>query len=199
MAVDVHADIQAIEEIRRRVEAAENAGDPEYYAGLLADDAVFMVPDFPVQNGRDACAAFLRDLMPGLIEVFDRRITYAGSEVRVLDDIAFDRGEFAFTIRPRSGGDASRVTGKYFWLYARAADGGWRLSRAVVTRDDPDERSGSQLSFRGSGPLANGSFPQPHHGSDSADPAARWILRLPEHPRCDRHQRVRDRTQAVFR
>ncbi len=139
MALDVQADIRAIEEIRRRVEAAENAGDPEYCAGLLADDAVFMVPDFPVQNGRDACAAFLRDLMPGLIEVFDRRITYAGSEVRVLDDIAFDRGEFAFTIRPRSGGDASRVTGKYFWLYARAADGGWRLSRAVVTRDDPDE------------------------------------------------------------
>ena len=137
--MDIQADIRAIEDIRRRVEAAENAGDPEYCAGLLADDAVFLVPDFPVQNGRDACAAFLRDLIPGLIEFFDRRITYTGSEVRVLDDIAFDRGEFAFTVRPRSGGDESLVTGKYFWLYARAADGGWRLSRAVVTRDDPDE------------------------------------------------------------
>ena len=47
------------------VEAAENAGDPEYCAGLLADDAVLMVPDFPVQNGRDACVGFLRDLLPG--------------------------------------------------------------------------------------------------------------------------------------
>jgi uncharacterized protein (TIGR02246 family) len=137
--VDVQADIRAIEEIRRRVEAAENAGDAEYCADLLADDAVIMVPDFPVRNGRDACAAFLRELMPGLLEVFDRRITYTGSEVRILDDIAFDRGEFSFTIRPRSGGVASRVTGKYFWLYARAADGGWRLSRAVVTRDDAEE------------------------------------------------------------
>jgi hypothetical protein len=84
---------------------------------------------------------FLRELLPGLIEFFDRRIIYTGSEVRILDDIAYDRGEFAFTVRPRSGGNESRVTGKYFWLYARAADGGWRLSRAVVTRDDVDEPS----------------------------------------------------------
>ena len=139
MSFDPHADIRAIEEIRRHVEVAENAGDPEYCAGLLTDDAVLMVPDFPIQNGRDACAAFLRELLPGLLEVFDRRITYTGLEVRVVDNIAFDRGEFAFTVRPRSGGDESRVTGKYFWLYARATDGGWRLSRAVVTRDDADE------------------------------------------------------------
>ena len=137
--MDVHADIRALEEIRRRIEATENAGDAEFSTGLLADDAVFMVPDFPVQNGRDACAAFLRENMPALIEVFDRHITYTGSEVRVLDNVAFDRGEFSFTIRPRSGGRASRVTGKYFWLYARAADGGWQLSRVVVTRDDADE------------------------------------------------------------
>ena len=108
MAADIQADVRAIEDLRRRVEAAENAGDPEYCAGLLADDAVFLLPDFPVQTGRDACAAFLRDLMPGLIEFFDRRITYTGSEVRVLDDIAFDRGEFAFTVRPRSGGAESQ-------------------------------------------------------------------------------------------
>ena len=98
-----------------------------------------MVPDFPVQNGRDACVGFLGELLPGLVEVFERRIVYSGSEIRVLGDMAFDRGEFAFTIRPRSGGVESRVTGKYFWLYSRAADGGWRLSRAVVSRDDPDE------------------------------------------------------------
>ena len=139
MPSDPRADNQAIAEIRRRIEAAENAGDPEFFAELFAEDAVMMVPDFPVQDGRDACVAFLRELLPGLLEVFDRRITYTGSEVRVLEHAAFDRGEFAFTIRPRSGGDLSRVTGKYFWLYARAEDGGWRLSRAVVTRDDPEE------------------------------------------------------------
>jgi len=139
MPPDAQADARAIEDIRRRVEAAENSGDAEYCASLLADDAVMMVPDFPVQNGREACAALLRDLMPGLLEMFDRRITYTGLEVRILDNIAFDRGEFAFTIRPRSGGNVTRVTGKYFWLYARAADENWQLSRAVVTRDDTDE------------------------------------------------------------
>ena len=30
------------------------------------------------------------------------------------------------------------MTGKYFWLYTRTADG-WRLWRAVVTRDDDEE------------------------------------------------------------
>ena len=54
MPVDFQADVRAIDEIRRRLEA-ENAGEIEYFADLFADDAVMMVPDFPIQNECSTC------------------------------------------------------------------------------------------------------------------------------------------------
>ena len=57
------------------------------------------------------------------------------TEVRVIGEYAFDRGSFAFSVAPRSGGDTSRETGKYLFLYSRAADGSWKIARAIVNLD----------------------------------------------------------------
>jgi ketosteroid isomerase-like protein len=125
--------------IRERLEAAENAGDVQAIVATLAADAVLLVPDFPVQEGRAACAAFLGALLPSLLSEFDRRIEYTSDEVKRLGDAAFDRGRFAFTVAPRTGGEPRVVTGKYLWLYTQTTPGRWELARMVVTRDDPGE------------------------------------------------------------
>ena len=156
MTTAVRQDVRELSDMRRVMERAENAGDPEPIIELFADDAVAMLPDFEVQEGRDACAAFLRNLLPGLLEHFDRRITYRSAEVRVLDTAAFDRGTFAFGIRPKSGGTLERVTGKYFWMYERDADGAWKLSRMIVSRDEdlqsePSRSSGTLAAALGVG------------------------------------------------
>ena len=132
-------DLAAIDALRQTLEAAENAGDPETAATLLAEDAVMMVPDFPVQEGKDACAAFLRDMMPALHEQFDRHVTYSSEEVSVTGDMAIDRGTFSFTVSPRSGGDPEQVTGKYLWILRRSTAGPWRIARLIVARDEPWE------------------------------------------------------------
>ncbi len=134
------ADLQAVNALRLALEEAENRGDPEPIVARLAPDAVLMVPTFPVSDGRDACAAFLRETLPGLLEHFDRRITYGSSEVRVMGEVAVDRGTFSFTIRPRAGGDESVERGKYLYVLAKDPDDGWRLSRAIVTLDEKDDR-----------------------------------------------------------
>jgi|SRR2546430_4655732 len=135
MKTDTQTDVRQIEEILRRIEAAENAGDATAMIDLLAEDAVIMAPDQPVQEGKAACAAFLTDVIASLFEQFDRRIAYVSAEVRVIGEYAFDRGSFAFSIAPRSGGDTSRETGKYLFLYSRAADGSWKIARAIVNLD----------------------------------------------------------------
>ncbi|PYR05478.1 MAG: hypothetical protein DMG00_21560 [Acidobacteria bacterium] len=135
MKTDTETDVRQIEEILRRIEAAENAGDATAMIDLLAEDAVIMAPDQPVQEGKAACAAFLTDVIASLFEQFDRRIAYVSAEVRVIGEYAFDRGSFAFSIAPRSGGDTSRETGKYLFLYSRAADGSWKIARAIVNLD----------------------------------------------------------------
>jgi len=135
MKTDTETDVRQIDDILRRIEAAENAGNSTAMIDLLAEDAVIMAPDQPVQEGKAACAAFLTDVIASLFEQFDRRIAYVSAEVRVIGEYAFDRGSFAFSVAPRSGGDTSRETGKYLFLYSRAADGSWKIARAIVNLD----------------------------------------------------------------
>ena len=138
-ADDQHARIQELHDIRRRLEAAENAGDAEYIGGLFADDAVVMVPNEPVEEGRQACVDFIRRTLPPLVEHFDRRISYESAEVRLMGEFAYDRGSFSFTATPRSGGDTTHARGKYLWLYSRSPHGAWQLARAILSLDDAPE------------------------------------------------------------
>jgi uncharacterized protein (TIGR02246 family) len=134
------ADAVALAAVRDALEAAENAFDPDAVAALFADDIVAMVPDVPVQTGKAACAAFMREVMGELSARFVRHITYTSDEVALLGETAFDRGTFAFTTTPRDGGTTRRVTGKYLWLLRRAAGQQWRIARLIVSRDDaPDD------------------------------------------------------------
>ena len=130
------ADVREVEQMLRRIEAAENTGNAADIADMLAEDAVIMVPNQPVQEGKAACARFVADVLAGVVEQFDRRIVYISAEVRVIGDCGFDRGSFTFTVAPRSGGDTSRETGKYLFLYSRAAGGSWKIARAIVNLDD---------------------------------------------------------------
>jgi len=132
-------DLSTIADIRRRFEACENSGDTDGTAELLADDAVFMVPDYPVQEGKAAIVGFLREISGWLLAQFDRHISYVSTEVAILGDLAFDRGTFAFDVLRKSGGPTTHVTGKYLWLLRREDDGAWRMSRLIVTRDDEPE------------------------------------------------------------
>lgn len=129
-------DIGTIATVRAALQSAENASDPDAAAALLADDAVLMVPDFPVQEGRTTCLAFLRDVMGWLAENFVRQIRYDSAEIVVDGDVAFDRGTFSFTCTPRSGAKTTQTTGKYLWILRRSATGSWMVSRAIVARDE---------------------------------------------------------------
>ena len=136
-------DISVIADIRQRFEASENAGDTDATAELLTDDAVGIVPDYPVQEGKPAIVAFLREISGWLLAHFDRQISYLSTEVTILGDLAFDRGTFAFDVVRKSGGPTTHVTGKYFWLLRRH-DGSWRISRFIATRDDEPESEGEE-------------------------------------------------------
>jgi ketosteroid isomerase-like protein len=125
-----------LHEHRRRIEAAENAFDAGPICSLMAEDAVIMVPDFPVQEGRAACVEFVEGVTRWQRENLDRHITYVSAEVRVVGDVAFDRGTFSFTVSEQHEGGESVVTGKYFWLYSRTADDHWRLARIVASVDE---------------------------------------------------------------
>ena len=142
------ADGSNIAAIRIALEAAENASNADAATALLSDDAVIMVPDFPVQEGRAACAAFLREMMGWLAAGFDRQVSYTSDEVNVTGDLAFDHGTFAFTISPKGPGVISRVTGKYLWILQRSPRGEWAVTRLIASRDEDGEAGTTEESVR---------------------------------------------------
>jgi ketosteroid isomerase-like protein len=137
------SDFRILSDIRERLTAAENAGDPGAICAAMADDVVLMVPSAPVQEGKVACAAFLRELLPDLLQEFDRHITYTSAEVHVCGDMAFDRGTLAFSVAPRAGGPSEVNVGKYFWLYERSAEK-WKLKRIIVCLDERSDASAEE-------------------------------------------------------
>ena len=132
----LQADVVEIEAILRRIETAENTGRFADIAALLAEDAVIMVPSYPVQEGRAACAAFVCSVLTDVLNEFDRRIVYVSAEVRVMGDVGLDRGTFSFTVSPKTGGETTLETGKYLFLYARSSDRSWKLARVIVCLDE---------------------------------------------------------------
>ena len=135
------SDATPLHAYRDRLQAAENAFDPEPIVAVMADDIVLMVPNEPVQDGKSACAAFVRRLLLEQEAWFHRVITYASHEVSTRGEVAFDRGSFSFTVVAKHDGTKIEATGKYFWLYTATADGQWKLSRAILSLDDPPEQS----------------------------------------------------------
>ena len=72
----LQADVRAIEEIRRGWKPPRTpatSGTSRIFSPTMRSSWCRI---FPVQNGRDACVGFLGELLPGLLEVFDRRIVY---------------------------------------------------------------------------------------------------------------------------
>jgi uncharacterized protein (TIGR02246 family) len=137
---DAHTDAAVVAAIVRRIESAENAGDWEAMASMMADDIVIMVPTYPVQESKPACAAFTRDVLTALRGRFHRHIAYVSAEIRVAGDMAFDRGTFSFTVSPKAGGDTSIETGKYLFLYSRDGDRSWKIARVIVNLDEREEQ-----------------------------------------------------------
>ena len=133
------SDVAVFHAYRERLQAAENAFDPDPIVRLMADDMVLMVPNEPVQEGKPTCAAFVRRILAGQQEWFDRVIAYVSEEVAIRGEVAFDRGSFSFTVVVKHDRRRSESTGKYFWLYTRDGDSGWKLARAIVSLDDEPE------------------------------------------------------------
>lgn len=136
--MSVENDLNELRDLRERLEAAENSGDSAYIGAMMAEDVVLMVPNEPVKEGKTVCAGFIYDVLQSLHAHFHRRVSYQSDAVSVEGDLAFDRGSFTFTVVRRDDGTTTHAVGKYFWVYARDEEQGWKLSRLVASLDEEE-------------------------------------------------------------
>jgi ketosteroid isomerase-like protein len=112
----VNPDRDAIEAVRHAFVDADNAGDAEAMAQLLADDIVVLHPH---------CGAF------------------EGKEAVRSGDLAYERGLFRQQLTPRSGGAIAQDEGMYLWIYTRR-DERWRIARIAGTFKTAEESTDGQ-------------------------------------------------------
>jgi tRNA (adenine37-N6)-methyltransferase len=119
------------DDFRARIVDAEQTGNPAVFEELLSEDAVIMAPGFPAIEGRDACLAFMGEVLRTMFTIYVREVTCDSAEVVVSGNLAFDRGRFAQVVTPRDGGPAQREEGHYLWMYRRDEGGRWWLVRII--------------------------------------------------------------------
>lgn len=121
-------DLQAINRLQSQVDSAVIAGDTERYVTFLADDAVLMPPNAPPVVGKEAIR-FWNAAMSKQMKI--EAYTSSDDEVVLAGDWAFRRATVDWTIRSTATGQPVRDAGKYIIVYARQADGSWKVARDI--------------------------------------------------------------------
>ena len=115
-------DERAIHELVATWMSASQAGDVKTVLGLMADDALFMVPGRE-PFGKEAFAAASEGMkavrMEGTSEI---------RELRILGDWAYLRTHIAVTLTP-PGGEPVRRSGSTLTILRKDPDSRWRLFR----------------------------------------------------------------------
>ena len=119
------ASAAGIDSLNARLVQAYRSRDPDAYAALYTDSAVFEWPAFNTVRGPAALAAMARSNWAALNDM-DLRLAVAAR--RVAPDHATEFGAFEQSWRDSSG---ARMTeyGRYVALLVRQRDGGWRMDR----------------------------------------------------------------------
>ena len=122
----------AIDELRTKYLAAENAGDAAALAALYTDDGVYMAPNLPAASGKAAIQAVYEQMF-GPVTVQASATT---ASVDIAGDWGIDQGSYKTTVTPKAGGNAVEDMGKYIAIL-RKSESGWNVRSLIWNSDMP--------------------------------------------------------------
>jgi uncharacterized protein (TIGR02246 family) len=130
-------DLAAIASVLQEHVDAVNAGDVDSLLAGMTDDVVYLPPDQPLLRGKEQ----LRALMTPAYEQLDAQISMRAEETVVAGDWAWEWGHLSGSMRPKAGGQATELDGKYFYVYQRPGAGSWRIARDIYNWNKPSASS----------------------------------------------------------
>lgn len=96
-----HDDHRSLTLVRDAFLDADNAGDADAMTPLMADDVAVLHPYCGVIDGKDAVRTFMRHVLDDVHAEFDKHATYSTIELKVRDDLAYERGTLLQLLTPR--------------------------------------------------------------------------------------------------
>ena len=118
-------DNEKIREVVATWMRATAEGDLETVLSLIAEDAVFLLPDQPPMRGREAFAVALRSVL-GQVRIEGKPDI---QEIHVAGDYAFCRNQLSLTVTPLQSGPAQRRAGPTLSVFRKEPGGRWILFR----------------------------------------------------------------------
>ncbi len=128
------SDADAIRALSDEWVAAANEDNLDRWMEIFTDDAIFMAPDTPIQEGKLAIRDWVKE---AFFDVFDITLDNAVVDIDIADNFAYARLTSSFTGVPKGGGDALRAIGKAVAGFQKQADGSWKYSSVIFNWDAP--------------------------------------------------------------
>jgi ketosteroid isomerase-like protein len=122
-------DVAAIRGVVQAFNEAALAGDFSTAVESYAGDAVFMPPNDPIYEGREAEVAHLEATPPVL--------SYSSAPVEVdgSGDLAYARGAYSLSLLV--GADTVAMEGKWVHIFRKQPDGSWLITLDIWNSDHP--------------------------------------------------------------
>jgi len=118
-------DVVAITAFNKRYLGAINDADIKTLSSLTTDGHVMIAPNRPPIVGKAA-----NDAMNGrAFEQFAFEESWSPVETVVSGDLAFQRGTYVTSAKPRAGGEGRAIKGAFLRIYQRQPNGEWRMTR----------------------------------------------------------------------
>ncbi len=135
-------ELEAINRLLSDHVVAVNAGDVHANLATFAEDIVYLPPDAPPLQGKEALAALIR----AGVESFAARIEMVPEETTIAGEWAFQWGTIKGVLQSHEGGDGVSLDGKWLYIYQRQTDGTWKIARDIYNSNVPPTSAVTGLS-----------------------------------------------------
>lgn len=117
------SDLQAIEEIHKRWIEAELAGDSLAVLRLCTDDVLWIPPDAPLLEGKQAIARWLK-----VAEVEIESLEISGLRIGGGGTVAYKTANYTTAYVAEDSSDVSSVRGTHLWVLRKMENHEWRVA-----------------------------------------------------------------------
>jgi len=127
------ADVNAINALQEEYTKAANEGDVESWVATFADDAIYLPPNQPAVNGKEAIRPWV---ISSFFEPFEIQLDVSFQEIEVAGIWAFANGTYNLSLTSKTDGQIIEDSGKFIDIFKRY-DGNWKFYRIIYNANSP--------------------------------------------------------------
>jgi uncharacterized protein (TIGR02246 family) len=133
-------DLLKIQQFHETDKKASMTHDYKTLLSLWTDDGVLISPDGPAIQGKKAIVKQMEKYREAGKNYKVTEYEHKFEEIKIIDDWAFEWGNYRGTTEVIDTGERTTETGKLMRILKRQPDGHWKCARAIWNVDSTDKK-----------------------------------------------------------